>query len=65
MSFTRIGRTRCIRMIAAALVGGAILVVAPGCLLVAAGAGAGAGVFYAKGDLEASVNGDPPRVVAA
>jgi hypothetical protein len=36
-----------------------------GCLAVAAAAGAGAGVAYAKGDLEATLDGTPPEIVSA
>jgi len=41
-----------------------VLVFTPGCFLVAAGAAAG-GVFYAKGDLEAIVDGKPGDIAAA
>jgi hypothetical protein len=40
----------------------------PGCIFLAAGAAAGAaaaGAFYAKGDLEATLEARPPQLVAA
>jgi hypothetical protein len=61
---TRVRRSRCVRVIAAALLGGAVLLVAPGCLLVAAGAGLGA-MLDPEDAFEGSVAGQPPRVVMA
>jgi hypothetical protein len=42
-----------------------LLGTAGGCFLLAAGAATGAGVAYAKGDIERIVNADSARVVAA
>jgi len=41
-----------------------VLVLTPGCFLAAAGAAAG-GVFYAKGDLESTMEAKPPAIAAA
>lgn len=41
------------------------LMLTSGCLLLAAGAGAGAGVIYAQGDLEAHLSASPSRIAAA
>ncbi len=52
------------RTLIAALTLSALLLTS-GCLLLAAGAGAGAGVIYAQGDLEAHLSASPSQIASA
>jgi hypothetical protein len=56
---------KAIRVVGILALGGLLVSSQTGCLLVAAGAVAGGTVAYVRGDLEADVDGDVPRVVEA